>query len=205
MKNWQTLNWQKITANWQKITAPLLSLGMTTLIGLPAIAQTATSATAERRTLIAQIAPTEGECRLVTIDTGGLNVRQQPSIFSSVVGVLADGADVTIESLGENGWVPISEPLNGFVAAEHLTSCGGVGGATPIPDDCREIDAVNGLNIRREPSRDSAVVDALANGRTINITEERSDGWVGINSPLQGYVYGDYLDYCSAAQAERLR
>ncbi|MBE9182493.1 SH3 domain-containing protein [Oculatella sp. LEGE 06141] len=176
-------------------------MAITALPGLPAFAQETTFPNATE----APTAQTVEECRIVNIDSGGLNVRQQPSLTSSIVGVLADGADVSIENQGYNGWVPITQPFNGFVAAEYLTFCGGIGGPAPIPDNCREVDASAGLNVRQSPSTNSAVIDVLADSRTVNIANRGTGGWVPLESPVQGYVYGAYLNYCSPAQADRLQ
>ncbi|WP_071884109.1 SH3 domain-containing protein [Allocoleopsis franciscana] len=50
----------------------------------------------------------------------GVYVRQSPSINSAVVGVVPNNRNVTIENKGANGWVPISDPLQGYVSAAYL-------------------------------------------------------------------------------------
>lgn len=61
-------------------------------------------------------------CREISAPRG-LTVRSQPEIDSETRVVLPDNTRVEIESLGQNGWVPISEPVDGYVDAEELTMC----------------------------------------------------------------------------------
>ncbi|MCT7963408.1 SH3 domain-containing protein, partial [Laspinema sp. D1] len=66
----------------------------------------------------------EGEsCRAISSE-GGLNVRSQPEVGSEVISTLPDATQVEIQNPGEDGWVPISEPIQGYVAAENLMMCG---------------------------------------------------------------------------------
>jgi len=69
-----------------------------------------------------QESPAPKNCREVS-QKGSLYVRREPSINSSVVGVVPNGRNVTIENRGANGWVPISVPLQGYVSAANLTYC----------------------------------------------------------------------------------
>jgi uncharacterized protein YgiM (DUF1202 family) len=55
--------------------------------------------------------------------TTRLNVRQEPSLNSPVVGTLANGRNIAIANRGRNGWVPIVAPLEGYVSADYLTYC----------------------------------------------------------------------------------
>ncbi|MCT7986436.1 SH3 domain-containing protein [Laspinema sp. A4] len=66
----------------------------------------------------------EGEsCRAISSNEG-LNVRSQPEVGSEVITTLPDATQVQIQNPGEDGWVPISEPIQGYVAAENLIMCG---------------------------------------------------------------------------------
>ncbi|AFY81112.1 SH3 domain-containing protein [Oscillatoria acuminata] len=62
-------------------------------------------------------------CRAISADAG-LNVRSQPEVGSEVITTLPDTTQVQIQNRGEDGWVPISEPTPGYVAAENLMMCG---------------------------------------------------------------------------------
>lgn len=61
-------------------------------------------------------------CREISSPTG-LSVRSLPQTDSEIMVVLPDNTQVEIESLGEDGWVSISDPVQGYVDAEELTMC----------------------------------------------------------------------------------
>ena len=69
-----------------------------------------------------QSSPPPQNCREVSAK-GGLAVRRESSVKSTVVGVVPNGRNVTIDNRGVNGWVPISAPLQGYVSASYLTYC----------------------------------------------------------------------------------
>ena len=50
------------------------------------------------------------------------------------------------------------------------------------------------LNVRSQPQGD--VVDSLAQGATITISNNKQKGWVEINAPTKGWVFEQYID-CS--------
>lgn len=52
-----------------------------------------------------------------------LRVRRSPSIESPIIGTLTAGQQVTIDNRGASGWVPIDQPVAGFVSASRLTYC----------------------------------------------------------------------------------
>lgn len=66
--------------------------------------------------------PPPTDCRSVAA-VRGINVYQTPSSDGATTGFVANGRRVTIESLGTDGWVPISVPLKGYVQAENLGYC----------------------------------------------------------------------------------
>jgi len=61
-------------------------------------------------------------CRLVSAEAS-IPVWLGPAESGLISGYIADGQTVTIENLGSDGWVPISEPASGFIEAENLTYC----------------------------------------------------------------------------------
>jgi len=61
-------------------------------------------------------------CRLVIADEG-IPVWPSPAESGSASGYVASGESVIIENLGFDGWVPISDPVFGYVQAENLTFC----------------------------------------------------------------------------------
>lgn len=148
-----------------------------------------------------QIAQVSSNCRQVAVKNG-LYVRQAPTVYSKALGVIPQGRNVTVvENRGANvvvgnpgaEWMPISAPIQGYVFAGFLTPCQ----ASPSPTNCREVSARGGLNVRRSPSINSAVVGVVPNERNVTIENKGANGWVSISAPLQGYVSETYLEYCS--------
>lgn len=150
------------------------------------------------------LAQASDDCRAVAAK-GGLRVRQNPSTNAPVLDRLVDGRTVTIENLGADGWVPISYPVNGYVAADYLTDC-----SPPAPpttpeepaNTCRRVTADGGLYVRREPDVNSPTVELLPNGTKVQIESLGANGWVPITSPNNGFVAAEYLARCSDRQLQ---
>lgn len=142
-------------------------------------------------------------CRQVVSGISGLNVRENPSVESDVIGYIVPGRSVIIESLGTEGWAPISAPVEGFVSTRYLTLCDRSANVTPtanagaIADNtCREVGVRSGLNVRAEPSRYSNRITALAGGTRVQISETATENWVMITAPIEGYVARRFLEPC---------
>ncbi len=70
----------------------------------------------------APVAAASEVCRQVIVRSG-LNVRAEPTVYSTRVGSLPTGTNVTVVGSEVNNWLPISEPINGYVAARFLGDC----------------------------------------------------------------------------------
>jgi uncharacterized protein YgiM (DUF1202 family) len=141
--------------------------------------------------LVAQAADS---CRQITARTS-LNVRREPSLNSPVVGTINSGRNVTIQNLGTNGWVPIAAPVEGYVSANFLASCG-ADVATLPPTSCRRVVAQRGTNVWQAPSTDTQSLGLVARGRRVTIDNLGENGWVPITVPLAGFVQAENLGYC---------
>jgi uncharacterized protein YgiM (DUF1202 family) len=151
--------------------------------------------------LLAQV----DDCRAVVSDVRGLNVRQSPSATADVLGVVPGGAEVTLENLGANGWVPISEPYSGYVSARYLTPCGSfdpdyVATAPAVTDTntelCQEVIVRSGLNVRAQPTVYSTRLGALPTGTQVVVDGPEANNWVPISEPMDGYVAARFLGDC---------
>ncbi|MCU0547320.1 MAG: SH3 domain-containing protein [Oscillatoriaceae cyanobacterium Prado104] len=176
---------------WQKYTTLTSSIFLTaTVLVAPAIASEPNQTQNQDEDLLAQASET---CRQV-IARNGLYVRRQPTVNSEAIGIIDSARNVTIQNLGENGWVPIAAPLQGYVYGGFLGSCEV---ATPPPDtNCRRVAATTGINVHQAPSTDGESVGVVANGRRVTIEGLGTDGWVPITVPLRGYVQSENLAYC---------
>lgn len=63
-------------------------------------------------------------------------------------------------------------------------------------DNCRRVNT-NGsnLNVRFNPW--GRILGSLQDGTLVTITNQGSNNWVPISSPIAGYVYGTYLTLCN--------
>jgi uncharacterized protein YgiM (DUF1202 family) len=138
------------------------------------------------------VAQAEDTCRQVTARTS-LNVRQQPTVNSPVVGNINSGRNVTIQNQGANGWVSISAPVEGYVAANFLAPCD----VANLPTtSCRRVVAQRGTNVWQAPSTDTQSLGLVARGRRVTIDNLGENGWVPITVPLTGFVQAENLGYC---------
>lgn len=195
--------------NWQKATIPSLLLSALTAFVAPATAA-GTITTQEIQTPqitsfqsegTYQLAQTSNTCREVSA-RNGLYVREDPTVYSTALGVLPYGRNVTVvENPGRNvvvgnpgvEWMPISAPIRGYVYAGFLSSCQ----ESPPPNTCREVSARGGVYVRQEPSINGDIVGVVPTGRNVTLENRGANGWVPISVPLQGYVSAAYLTYCS--------
>jgi uncharacterized protein YgiM (DUF1202 family) len=123
--------------------------------------------------VVAQEQQYADNCRRVSASYG-LNVRQDASEYSPIIGRLANGARVFILNRGRDGWVPINDPVSGYISASYLKLCSS---AVP-PANCRRVSAPSGLYVRQTPSIYGSVVRTLDNGRFVNIVDRGMNGWV---------------------------
>jgi uncharacterized protein YgiM (DUF1202 family) len=187
----------KITNNYCPQKLPLISTPMllaATIFLTPTFANDINEIHHLQSSSLNLLAQVPATCRQV-LARGGLRVRQQPAVSSKIVGTVQYNRNVTIETdVTENGWVPISTPLQGYVFAQYLGMCNTA--KVPAPSNCRRIVANAGAPVRKQPSENAPSVGVIANGRRVIIDNLGADGWVPITVPMQGYVQGSYLAYC---------
>jgi uncharacterized protein YgiM (DUF1202 family) len=117
---------------WQKYTRLTSSILLTaTVLVAPSFAADRNKTQIQGESLLAQV---PDSCRQV-IARNGLNVRRQPTANSEAIGIIDSARNVTIQSLGENGrrvrieslgtdgWVPITVLVRGYVQTENLAYC----------------------------------------------------------------------------------
>ena len=123
----------------------------------------------------------------------GLNIRQEPSTISAVVGNYDDGTIITILEI-KDGWGCTDQ---GWVSLNYVTTMDG----TPMVDIAQMEPSVDSsaptdietelkpLNIREKPDKSSAVVGAYPNGTIVTILETQDD-W---GKTDQGWIHMDYV------------
>ena len=123
----------------------------------------------------------------------GLNIRQEPTATSAVVGNYDDGTIITILEI-KDSWGRTDQ---GWVSLNYVTTMDG----TPMVDIAQMEPSVDSsaptdietefkeLNIREKPDISSAVVGAYPNGTIVTILETQDD-W---GKTDQGWIHMDYV------------
>ncbi|MFL6557790.1 MAG: N-acetylmuramoyl-L-alanine amidase, partial [Bacillus sp. (in: firmicutes)] len=125
-----------------------------------------------------------------------LNIRQEPSTISSVIGKLNHGTSVTIYSQ-QNNWLEVGfSNLRGWVSSEFIDSqsTGVQAGATQKNGLTGTVTA-NSLSIRASASLNSDLLGSVSMGQSFTIVEEKNN-WVKIEykSGSFGWVAGWYME-----------
>ena len=120
-----------------------------------------------------------------------LNVREEASTDSNVVGIMKNNtvAEITGE---QDGWYQISSgSITGYVKAEYLT----VGDQTLLDSVKSRTAQVNTetLKVRSEASTDASVVTLVGQGDQLSVTDEQTPGWIKVQTADgEGYISADY-------------
>ncbi len=127
------------------------------------------------------------------VTTGAVNVRSGPGTSYPVLGVLAAGEAVN-GATASGGWVKLDyRGKTAYVSANYLTVT-----AEPAPDPDGETVATMvttaDLNLRTEPSLDSAVVKVLPKATLVTTTGRTSERFVEvIVDGARNWISGNYL------------
>ena len=142
----------------------------------------------------AQAAPSQSK---VFTDSGmGLNIRDCPDSYKcNIVGGLSEGAIVTVDDSGVDGWAKITNgPSTGyFVSYNYLVGVNSGPSINPsigkyLVDTRQGI----GLNVRALPTTGSKVVGGLGEGASVNAVDS-GGGWAKIvDGPYAGYFVSAY-------------
>ncbi|NHC37392.1 SH3 domain-containing protein [Scytonema millei] len=192
------MNWKHRSKEYSALTIPFLTAAIlaTPMLSVSAIELRDNTSSNSKDLLAAeignQIAQRSYSCNQV-IAKRGLYVREQPTVYSNAVGIIAYGRNVEVAGGITNNWVPISAPLKGYVYADWIGRCQA---KAPPPSSCRRVVANRGIPARQEPSNDSKVVGYISSGRRVILTGRGANGWVPISIPFRGYVPSAQLVYC---------
>lgn len=190
-------------SRWGQPTA-VLTLGLTLVlnpfgnwqaIASPVIDTPSTNTAQVQRSGNVQLAQIVGQCRAAT---RMIDIFTEPSVgpTSNVVRTLDTNQRVTLASEGSAGWIQVSAPVNGFVIARYLKTCG----TTPPPKSCRRVLAPpDGLIVRDQPDANSARVGSVYVGNTLRVTGNTSVNttgrtWVETTTPVDGWVSNGFGD-----------
>lgn len=133
----------------------------------------------------------------------------------NVIGTLREGRIIYIANEGNQGWVPVERPVNGYVKSANMGLCPqaissetmndstmtqrpetpGSEDISTVPNrNCRRVISEN-IPVRREPNQQPFVT--LDKNQIVYIANEGRNGFVPIEQPINGYVKAMNLGYCS--------
>lgn len=150
----------------------------------------------------------------VTIPSGSgtVNLRETPSTAAKILATLSNGTQVTVTS-SDGSWCSVvtADGTRGYIMAGYITygeSNAPSVSETPTPSPEPDADVADGieaivhtvstsLNLRQEPSTQSAVLAAIPRGESIMVTN-RGATWSAVRyGSLNGYVKTEYLRFPS--------
>lgn len=132
------------------------------------------------------------------ISSGNLNIRQEASTDSEVIGILTNhNACELLEDAGE--WYKVtSGKVTGYVNKQYLVT--GDEAEAIAEQEIKTVATVNTetLNVRAEKSTESAVLSQVGNSEAFTVNSV-ADGWVEINvDDSVGYISQDYVTVAQA-------
>lgn len=169
------------------------------------------------------ITPTFAANGIVNTEGPALRLRAEASTEGSILEKLANGTQVEVLSVLEEGWYQVSyRGLTGYVSAEYLTveeeadeleelqeepvaeadapvTLAVAQPAAAESDGKSYVRVVEGpLNIRTAPTTDSSKAGKLYTGRVVEVLEQL-DGWYRIEN---GYISAEYVVTADASEAQ---
>lgn len=132
------------------------------------------------------------------ISSGNLNIRQEASTDSEVIGILTNhNACELLEDAGD--WYKVtSGKVTGYVSKQYLVT--GDEAESIAEQEIKTVATVNTetLNVRAEKSTDSAVLSQVGNSEAFTVNSV-ADGWVEISvDDSVGYISQDYVTLAQA-------
>lgn len=132
------------------------------------------------------------------ISSGNLNIRQEASTDSEVVGILTNhNACELLEDAGD--WYKVtSGKVTGYVSKQYLVT--GAEAEAIAQQEIKTVATVNTetLNVRAEKSTEAAVLSQVGNSEAFTV-DSIADGWVEISvDDSVGYISQDYVTVAQA-------
>lgn len=130
----------------------------------------------------------------ITIVDTYLNVRDEAGTSGDIIGKMVGNS--ACEILGESdGWYHIkSGPVEGYVSAEYIVTGDEAKRIAIKEATLRAVVNTSVLNVRKEPSTDSKVVEKVGNEERYSVLEEL-DGWIKISiDGEEGYVSDEFVE-----------
>ncbi len=139
-------------------------------------------------------ASTTGVAALGVISGTGVRMRSGPGTGYSILMTMRQNAAVAITGKDGNWYKVLYDGTSGCISADYVTryeSAGGLSYTGRVTADT--------LNIRSGPDSGSSAVGSVQNGAYVTVTGIEK-GWYAVSyNGVSGYVSGDYVALCAAA------
>ena len=147
-----------------------------------------------------------GDTAAVFRTTGGVNIRSAASLDSNVVGTVASGTGVEVIEHDPAGWSSIrADGVSGFIRSDFLTRGSGI--VTPLPpvvlppsgEAIAILKTTGTVNMRSGPSTDTNILRTLAANTSVEVLENRADGWSSVRfNGTSGYIKTELISEAGA-------
>ena len=131
---------------------------------------------------VAQAFP--GKCAMAKED---IFVYNEPATSGRRIRSMGPSEQVTLADEGMNGWIAIDSPIKGFVQITDLKPCSPIG-------ECRA--AKQGIFVYDGPDPSGRKIRSLLTNEEVTIASNNENGWIGISSPVNGFVQTADLKKC---------
>ena len=125
--------------------------------------------------------------------TNYVNVRQEPTTESEIIGKLYDKSAATVLEATDNGWYYVeSGSLTGYIHADYVV-VGDEELAKSVSTQYATVETTT-LFVRKGPSTEEKILTMLPEGQDYVITEEHDEQWVKVETDDgEGYISTDYI------------
>jgi SpoIID/LytB domain protein len=150
---------------------------------------------------------TGGEAKAtVTLSSGRLNLRAEAHAMARIIGLIPNGAEVTVLEQGAAWSRVIYQGLSGYVSSQYLRF---QQTAPVIPQTPAETPTIGTavvtlentsetLNFRQEPKLDAPILARLRHGTSLAVIERQSEWTKVVYAGVTGYVMNRYISYGAA-------
>lgn len=130
---------------------------------------------------------------------GELNLRAAASVDGAVLGLLPDGATVTLTGRSVAGFLSISYQGTAGWASANFLDIGGPAAAAGV-----RVKVIDGaLNLRANGSTDAQVLQVLDDGAELTLTGDASGGYLAVTvDGTNGWAFASYLEAVNSAFAK---
>ncbi len=139
-----------------------------------------------------------GSRKRAMVNDPDVNLRSGPGLDFRIADVLQEGDEVTVTGAVEGGYLPVEiGETHGWVAAEWLDVNDTLANDAPAGATVTET-----VNLREQPSRESAVLTIVPGGSAIDLTGRTADGYVeGTWDGTTGWIDAAYVAGSATAPA----